>query len=918
MIQSNMKILSRTRKQIRSFSSQNWIYRNVKESLDGVNLKTETKNAIGIFFKKFYTDLEKSTELVETLKECRRETAKKEVFELLKANRPQEGKPLTDKEKVELQYKIKDLTLTFKDTELFPAAPEIVKMLIQEELPIAKDYLRARKLNDEDHELVGELGTFTVEALLIHVICTLYKTEKTHVRLATLIDQIERAVRTHAGLMRENRFKNRVNKTSDKQKGDDTSLVVDDSNILTDRSLDEPTPPQEIQKRNKKEKRFPIGTALVEMMDERGVIDMKVDNEEGAKVMRKRGKYYSQRAVQVACNFKLEDLPLKINLPMVCQPLDWEPKNPKFQPKTLGDLKGGYLTGRTANISDRYSLLSSKNVKNFRVLLNDEHEALCSIMNALQRQAFKINEEHLKYIKDNYQLLVNCNMLQPKFLCCINTKDIAEVLKKAFLNDPDIRKSVSFSFILTLLLNNIEQARYEKFILEMAKAFLGYDFYMPAFIDFRGRIYRSGILHFHERDLARSLIIFSDPKYKKGDEIDKILVTAAAFHFKSFKSVVEAQEWCKDILVPALIRIRDSNKQKEGEMPLHHSILNEFGIEDPSQDKPGQLSYVDIAKNAKDPFQFLSSILLNLHTGDPSFRYNSPITKDASASAFQIISYFLLDETMARRTNLIPDEKGRFLDIYSCMREELLDFIKERVSPVLYDTVLNQLTRKVVKSVYMPKIYGKTYKTTRDDLANKIGNDMEDKDCTQIAKLCFEFWNAQYGHFEDFIKLIQNIGWLTSSAGRPILYIIDFFTTFQDYMCSETDKVWVNDRRHMRKRQISFRRPSLKRDTWQSYVSTFVNFIHQRDAYIAMQVVLQLFLLQVPIYTVHDNFITTPGYSDIIAKCYSRVFQMMESPLYIINQFIICNIFEPLLKRKHPKIEHNEMLIALENAKKEQ
>ncbi|GKA78972.1 reverse transcriptase domain-containing protein [Tanacetum coccineum] len=52
-------------------------------------------------------------------------------------------KPLIDKEKVELQYKIEDLTLTFKDTELFPAAPEIVKMLIREELPIAKDYLRA-------------------------------------------------------------------------------------------------------------------------------------------------------------------------------------------------------------------------------------------------------------------------------------------------------------------------------------------------------------------------------------------------------------------------------------------------------------------------------------------------------------------------------------------------------------------------------------------------------------------------------------------------------------------------------------------------------------------------------------------------------------------------------------------------------
>lgn len=38
----------------------------------------------------------------------------------------------------------------------------------------------------------------------------------------------------------------------------------------------------------------------------------------------------------------------------------------------------------------------------------------------------------------------------------------------------------------------------------LASAYEGYQFYLPSFIDFRGRIYRSGILHFHERDLARS------------------------------------------------------------------------------------------------------------------------------------------------------------------------------------------------------------------------------------------------------------------------------------------------------------------------------------------------------------------------------------------------------------------------------
>nr|GEY04353.1 DNA-dependent RNA polymerase, mitochondrial [Tanacetum cinerariifolium] len=222
------------------------------------------------------------------------------------------------------------------------------------------------------------------------------------------------------------------------------------------------------------------------------------------------------------------------------------------------------------------------------------------------------------------------------------------------------------------------------------------------------------------------------------------------------------------------------------------------------------------------------------------------------------------------------------------------------------------MTRKVVKSIFMPKIYSKTYKTTRDDLANKIGNELKDEDCSTVAKLCFDFWKDKYGHFEHFIKLLQNIGWLTSSAGRPVLYQIDYFTTYQDYMCSETDRVWVHDNKNKGKRQIFFRIPSFKRDTWKSYVATFVNFIHQRDAYIAMQVVLQLLNIGISIYTVHDNFITTPGYSEKIAKCYSNVFQMMESPLSIIKKFILNNLFYPLLDRRHPKIEHNDLLIARE------
>jgi DNA-directed RNA polymerase len=56
----------------------------------------------------------------------------------------------------------------------------------------------------------------------------------------------------------------------------------------------------------------------------------------------------------------------------------------------------------------------------------------------------------------------------------------------------------------------VQKARYEDFIIGLVSAYEDYVFYLPAFMDFRGRIYRAGILHFHERDLARSLIVFAN------------------------------------------------------------------------------------------------------------------------------------------------------------------------------------------------------------------------------------------------------------------------------------------------------------------------------------------------------------------------------------------------------------------------
>jgi DNA-directed RNA polymerase len=67
----------------------------------------------------------------------------------------------------------------------------------------------------------------------------------------------------------------------------------------------------------------------------------------------------------------------------------------------------------------------------------------------------------------------------------------------------------------------------------------------------RGRIYRTGIWHFHERDFARSLILFSTPQQTNETtsnvflELLNLLYCSIANHYQSLKRDLEALEWFK-------------------------------------------------------------------------------------------------------------------------------------------------------------------------------------------------------------------------------------------------------------------------------------------------------------------------------------------------------------------------------------
>nr|YP_010144809.1 hypothetical protein KYW51_mgp16 [Mirabilis jalapa]QQL93536.1 hypothetical protein [Mirabilis jalapa] len=259
------------------------------------------------------------------------------------------------------------------------------------------------------------------------------------------------------------------------------------------------------------------------------------------------------------------------------------------------------------------------------------------------------------------------------------------------------------------------------------------------------------------------------------------------------------------------------------------------------------------------------------------------------------MSYLLLDEFLAEKTNLIPSLDGQIQDVYSYISNELKSFLKdELVDNNLSSIVCNNLDRKIVKKIFMPMIYGKTVMSTASDLKEHLSHYITHKECFTVASACFKFWRSRFNGMESLIRLIRNIGWVASAKNRPVFYKVQNFTTVQDYMITRAIYIWVYDRLRKKRRRITLRVPSAQRDRRKTEISTFANFIHQKDAHIAMEVVKKMLEIGAPIYTVHENFVSTPEFCYEIPNFYTETICEMGYPLTIINEFIYTNVIKPI------------------------
>ena len=94
----------------------------------------------------------------------------------------------------------------------------------------------------------------------------------------------------------------------------------------------------------------------------------------------------------------------------------------------------------------------------------------------------------------------------------------------------------------------------------------------------------------------------------------------------------------------------------------------------------------------------------------------------------------------------------------------------------------------------------------------------------------------------NLITLISTIGWFTASLNNPVVYGVPMYTTYQDYMRLKPSNIWIFDHTNKKRRKISIKIPTDVRDVRKTTVSTFVNFIHQKDAFISMNVIKNRFL----------------------------------------------------------------------------
>ena len=148
-------------------------------------------------------------------------------------------------------------------------------------------------------------------------------------------------------------------------------------------------------------------------------------------------------------------------------------------------------------------------------------------------------------------------------------------------------------------------------------------------------------------------------------------------------------------------------------------------------------------------------------------------------------------------------------------------YLQSQMPADLFGIIYPRLTVKLVKVLLMPLVYGKTVMSISNDIYQHYSTVLVKKECMLLATCILQYFRNQYPGIRilNLMDLIRNLAWISSSFGKPVIYVYDiaFYQTIQDYMKSTVVQIWIYDRVLKKRRQMTLRIPTGSKEDQYGY-----------------------------------------------------------------------------------------------------
>ena len=409
-------------------------------------------------------------------------------------------------------------------------------------------------------------------------------------------------------------------------------------------------------------------------------------------------------------------------------------------------------------------------------------------------------------------------------------------------------------------------------IITIANLYKNTEFYLPVFVDFRGRVYPlSSYISYQAGDIGRSLLLFADIYAEK---LNKTGIECLNIYLANLAGY-DKLPWNK-----RLAKI--------------DGIVNEFL--DSGPEYSDWVKYIEQnIKKISEPFQFISTMIAKIATlNNPDIPISNPILFDASCSGLQHIASLTLEQELARNVNVFTNSKKPSNDYPQDFYLYALGKIKEKLLLSDIETLRDiKLDRKMIKRSVMTIPYNISLTGIGEHLmehfqetwvlnyryiiipgqATYSGKSLclTPQQFGQLTKIVYFVLTKELpslkslGEYFDkmldiFIDLGLPITWITP-PGLKIKYTnIKFESKKIKAKILKTSKI------------ATIRLPTDSVDKLAMKRSFMPNFIHSLDAANVHILISSMSTKSLPVFTVHDCFASTPNNMNILVTLVKTAF----------------------------------------------